>query len=687
MIQTMEKFQYTPLNVSKSEIRLIELLPRATKCSSQSGLAPRCNLILVSLDDKPNYAALSYSWGDPRDTQTITIGSCSVPVTRNLYSALKHLQYEKTARVIWVDALCINQSDNEEKGWQVELMREIYQRATFVSIWLGPADSTSDKVMDYLHSFGIKAMEFGLDGGPDIIRNVSMQWKKLASQPSSFRDRSMQRVTIESSNGTENDLHFLMKDLNELYYSISGSHELDRLLPVQGMANIFAREWWSRTWVLQEISLAQKANFICGTKRLSRRQCTAALRVFKALWEVLSENLILNGAVPTLYQNSIMMADFDRRSNVTLCMWNTVRESPFPLLALLRSTCLGNFETPFGRRNYHLKATDPRDKIYGLLGLADDRDRLKEFGIQPDYTQSCRDLYISVAVALLQQGHISALSLIQFPKAQAGLPSWVPDWSKPLKSSIQATGTDHMTHEPEFRASGTFIPTKPVFNLAGAMPSVSLSASICDEVYEVSTTLVEFYPLKDESILPRLVRAKRLLTESIRLTFLRGNLYRTIKERIRAAARTVAGEIGYNDNGKWDRIGNQRYRTALSLLAIPINDPDEANLFDGKFLKLLMSEGLQPEINMLAVGKYIGDIEAKSRGRKLFVTTKGHLGLGPDHLESGDLVTVLFGCQVPFLLRKSVNGKYEVVGEAYVDGIMDGEAVVGKECVGTIELC
>jgi hypothetical protein len=683
----MEKFQYTPLNASKTEIRLIELLPRATKCSSQSELGPRCNLIHVSLDDKPDYAALSYTWGDPRDTQTIMIGSCSVPVTRNLYFALKHLQYKKTARVIWVDALCINQSDNEEKGWQVELMREIYQRATFVSIWLGLADDTSDKVMGYLHSFGTKAMEFGLDGGPDILRNISTQWKKLASQPASFRDRSMQRVTIKSSNGTEKDLHFLMKDLNELYYSISGSHELDRLLPVQGMAKIFTRDWWSRTWVLQEISLAQKANFICGTKQLSRRQCTAALRAFKALWEVLSENFILNGAIPTVYQNSIMMADFDHRSNVILYMWNTVRKSPYPLLALLRSTCLGNFETPFGSRNYHLKATDPRDKIYGLLGLAVDRDSLKEFGIQPDYTQSCRDLYISVAVALLRQGYMCALSLIQFPKAQAGLPSWVPDWSKPLKPPLQDVETDHITQKPEFRTSGILIPTKPVFNLAGEMPSVSLSASICDEVYEVGTTLVEFFPLKDKSFLSPLVPAKRLLTELIRLSFLRGNIYRTIEERIRAAARTVAGEIGYNDNGKWDRIGNQRYRTALSLLAIRINDPDEAKLFDAEFRRLLMSEGLQPEINIRAVGKYIGDIAAKVRGRKLFVTTKGHLGLGPDHLVSEDLVTVLFGCQVPFLLRKSMNGKYEVVGEAYVDGIMDGEAVVGKECVGTIELC
>jgi hypothetical protein len=208
--------QYAPLDPSKTEIRLIELLPRAPNCSPQIEPLPRCNLIHVSLDDKPNYAALSYTWEDPRDTQMIMVGHSSVPVTRNLYSALEHLRYDKTVRVIWIDALCINQSDDEEKSWQVQLMREIYQRATYVCIWLGPADNTSDEIMDFLQVFGTQAMGFGLDRGTDILRKVRAQWRKLASQPPSFRDRSRQRVTLKYFNSTEADKYFLMGDLNEL---------------------------------------------------------------------------------------------------------------------------------------------------------------------------------------------------------------------------------------------------------------------------------------------------------------------------------------------------------------------------------------------------------------------------------------------------------------------------------------
>jgi hypothetical protein len=461
----------------------------------------------------------------------------------------------------------------------------------------------------------------------------------------------------------------------------------NRLLPVEGIVNLFTRAWWSRTWVLQELSVAQKAGFVCGTKWLSRRRCTAALNAFIALRPVLQEMGILKGAKATSYQRSIAMADFDHRATVILSMWITHRYDPFPLLALLRATCIGRAENSTSIKLYHLEATDPRDKIYGLLGLAADRDELKEFGVQPDYTQSCQGVYISATAAMLRQGHLSLLSLNQFPKSHAGLPSWVPDWFDPLKSSLQAFGIDHMTLEPEYNASGSLIQTEPRFNNVGAQMSVSVSGFVYDKVHEIGITWDELYPLKSPQVLP-LIPAKRLLAELARLSFLQGELYKTVKERISAAARTVAGEIGFNDNGRWERIGNQRYRTAASLLlAIRMNDRDEMKLFNAEFLELIKSEGLQPEIDMLVTGKYMGEIEAKARGRKPFVTAKGHIGLGSDHVVPGDAIAVLASCQVPFVLRQSADGKYEIVGKSYLDGIMDGEAVVGRESVGAVELC
>jgi hypothetical protein len=255
-----------------------------------------------------------------------------------------------------------------------------------------------------------------------------------------------------------------------------------------------------------------------------------------------------------------------------------------------------------------------------------------------------------------------------------------------LEISLQGTGIDHMTLEPEYKASGSLLPRSPLFNRVGATTSVSVSGFIYDELHDIGATWAEFYPLQNTISHP-FIAAKKLLAELVRLSILRGEVYKTLKERICGAARTATAEIGYDETGRWARIGNRRYDTAESLLTIQVNDgPDEMRLLSSELHALIISDEVQTAFDPLDAAKFCGEIDAKARGRKPFVTKKGHLGLGFDHLEPGDAVAVLIGCQVPFVLRKSVGGRYKIVGEAYVDGIMDGEAMVGREIVGVLEL-
>ena len=396
---------------------------------------------------------------------------------------------------------------------------------------------------------------------------------------------------------------------------------------------------------------------------------------------------MLEGALftPTAYQRSVAMAGFDWRPTLQLAMWDTRRYSPYPLLALLRATCLAAIRPPI-ISVLGLEASDPRDKIYGLLGLAADRDQLKEFGVQPDYIKSCQEVYLSVTSSMLRQGHISVLCLNSFPKTQIGLPSWVPDWSRPLEISLQGTGVDHMTLEPEYKASGSLLPWSPLFTRVGATTSVSVSGFIYDELHDIGATWAEYYPLQN-TISDPFVAAKKLLAELVRLSFLRGEVYKTLKERICGAARTITAEMGYDETGRWARIGNRRYDTAASLVTIQVKyDSDETRILSSELRALTMSDGVQTAFDRLDAAKFCGEIDAKARGRKPFVTKNGHLGLGLGHVEPGDAIAVLIGCQVPFVLRKSVGGRYQIVGEAYVDGIMDGEAVVGREILGILEL-
>ncbi len=131
--QPVTGFQYEPLNSSVDTIRLIVLHPRR---KAEKETVVRCSLIHSNFLSKPKYEALSYTWGNPNYLKNIYINGSEVPVRENLYSALCCLQLEQD-RLLWADAICIDQSNLEERRYQVGLMPFIYSRADCVLVWLG----------------------------------------------------------------------------------------------------------------------------------------------------------------------------------------------------------------------------------------------------------------------------------------------------------------------------------------------------------------------------------------------------------------------------------------------------------------------------------------------------------------------------------------------------------------------
>jgi len=132
----VEKFTYdtVPLDPSMDSIRLLTLLP------AQDGGAIRCRLTTVTFAQRPKYEALSYRWGSTsqQNNRVILVNGRSLTVGKNLFHALKNLRHEKTSeRTLWVDAVCINQSDLNERNDQVAMMSWIYSRAQTVLVWLG----------------------------------------------------------------------------------------------------------------------------------------------------------------------------------------------------------------------------------------------------------------------------------------------------------------------------------------------------------------------------------------------------------------------------------------------------------------------------------------------------------------------------------------------------------------------
>lgn len=201
---------YMPL-ADDGEIRLVHLQPRGPDDNVQ------CLIKHSKLKDNIAYEALSYAWGDAADEQSLKVDdSSSYQIWPNLRSALYHLRLEGRERVLWIDALCINQRDINERNHQVRQMGNIYQSASKVVIWLGEADDSSEVAMLYLSDFNYNQ-------------------------------------TISSTSKTGHILYSL-KTLGE-------------------------RAYWSRLWIIQEIVLGKKVLVQCGHNILSWDRLARVLQI------------------------------------------------------------------------------------------------------------------------------------------------------------------------------------------------------------------------------------------------------------------------------------------------------------------------------------------------------------------------------------------------------------------------
>jgi hypothetical protein len=111
---------YNSLNADENEIRLLDIRPGLFDAPIQ------CDLRHASLISDPDFTALSYTWGDPKVRNPIKINGQSLDVTLNLYNALHHMRSLNEVRTFWIDAVCINQDDLEERAAQVLRMCDIY---------------------------------------------------------------------------------------------------------------------------------------------------------------------------------------------------------------------------------------------------------------------------------------------------------------------------------------------------------------------------------------------------------------------------------------------------------------------------------------------------------------------------------------------------------------------------------
>lgn len=373
MEQSLNKFSYQPLE-GRSEIRILRLLPGKFDEEIQ------CLLKHMDLDEPLEYIALSYVWGNPKVTKPIRLGydsttiiergqTSKIPslfqVTTNLEAALRHIRRLDHERILWIDAICIDQNSDKERNAQVQKMGRIYSTASEVFVWLGRLFEDSDAAKGIL---------------PDHMQAI---WTLL-------RETTGQRP---AEIGPAEDGQ---RDANEIVTVSKDDH-------LRALEAICDRSWFTRIWVLQEHALASATvSIMAGLEKIP----------FDSFLE-----LVCHIYAPlTEYRPR---SSFSFLTAIRHRIYRQSFRSPEFLNKPLGERILQALITTSG--SFH--ATDPRDLLYGLLGIIGDVST--DSALAPDYKKSLEHFYLDLARFIIED--TQTLALLQCVGGKCR-PSWVPNW-------------------------------------------------------------------------------------------------------------------------------------------------------------------------------------------------------------------------------------------------------------------
>ncbi|SPO02004.1 uncharacterized protein DNG_04677 [Cephalotrichum gorgonifer] len=208
----------------------------------------QCQLFAYALPDSEGtrpYEALSYVWGSEAAPSPICIDGCALSVTVNLHAALSHLRDPYIERILWIDALCINQTDKNEKALQIQLMAKIYATASSVTVWLGEAAPDSGHAIE-------------------VIRTAALQKSGTFSKREPKVEPKKDMVVIDPFFPAGSPAH-----LQAVGVAVNPPAELSTESPLDqrtkdAILALLQRPWFRRIWVLQEVAAARHVLIKCG---------------------------------------------------------------------------------------------------------------------------------------------------------------------------------------------------------------------------------------------------------------------------------------------------------------------------------------------------------------------------------------------------------------------------------------
>ncbi|OAX82345.1 hypothetical protein ACJ72_03304 [Emergomyces africanus] len=619
----------------------------------------RGSLIIHALD--PDFApilpyeSLSYVWGTETEQTSIYIDGQPIPIKPNLDSALRSLRLRAQSRRLWVDALCIDQSNTDERSRQVRYIRLVYKHATRVVVWLGCWTPGVEMAFEIAERLAVVRGRCGAD--------------KVA----------LQKAVVE-----------LAVEAPEAF------HHLDQL---------FNRPYFIRNWCVQEVVAS------------------------KWLWPIpyisVRRDQILLG-MPFEFWNMIFML----RQPSSWFHGGAVEGSLGSLTMLLAAT-----------RDF--KVTDPRDKVFSILGISDeglepaiaftqsmsssnhnpalmlyrrlaigvakrvnalgpDFDVLRHKSLRPDYNKNVVEVYRDLTRFLIRKSPrvLTVLAHVQHidDPAQSEFPSWVPKWFQPRQCSVLEMGCflagfcdGHFRYFAE--AEDMPLSKEPM-----RPDSLQLRGFHVDRVKSVSQvleySLTGAFPFQDlwdqmfsfpinQAQMP-LYYDKTPLVMAFCATLLAAPLGASV-----ADLELLMGDTKGLTKERFMRQGEAdaaAYLLSKILTADNISityGPEEQSLLD----HLCSLATMDVSGGGANADRFEHGVRCVCFHRRFYVTEKGFLGIGPRVTRPGDEVCVLFGGRVPFILRRMPD-HHLLIGDTYIreHDVMWGKVTEGIKRRGRTDI-
>jgi hypothetical protein len=641
-----------------SHIRLVQLKPGRRDQDVSVQIVP------VPFDKAPTYEAISYAWGEVNVTEPVSVNGvkCRIPV--NLLAFFRQRQSMPDQSPLWIDALCIDQTNPADKEAQILHMARIYCRCTQFTIWLGEESETSALAVNALTRIG-----------------------------------KMERVN-----------HF---------FELKGRAR-------NAIIEFLNRSWWTRVWIVQEVAMAANpgvARILCGKREL--RWLTMA-RAALHLKDIADFHTDADMDVNPLLELTLTLESARHRHNDTniidgptlldLLIQNRDRKASdprdkvFALLGLLRNhewqvqiqpdyhiswaelyrkVVVAEVQTTWSL-NILRYCSPPRDISLDESSWAPDWSRVSRRRLlkaPPNHRRYCAaadfvaDEAFFMGRTLTTKGHVVDTIVSSFPLPQI--------YYTDVLSQIEL-----LKAISDCKTSLLALSSGQNINLYGDLDAQceALWRTVFLDHFEASGEGALLAPASTQSASrgasmesmpagwrPQLPKRESSKSSHVR-AFSIGNVSHTSHHDWMPQ---VPNGWKAHDPKRWPPGTAEVEKGAFSAAMLQSNRPFDLTAHPFNFFipdmyqhRRMRNEDVQGYHAFFKEDEK--EIISYHVDRALFLTEKGYIGLGPDRCKAGDVVAVLAGVDVPFVLESRAVSKkdaFYLVGEAYVHGAMHGEAV------------